>query len=178
MTGYAGFLRGINVGGNKSFKMDVLKALCTKLGLENVQTYLQSGNVVFSTDRKDTEALAREIESAIEKTVGFPARVILRTKADLKKIVAKNPFGGDREPGKLLVQFLSGDLSAAGKAMLEKHPGPEEIRIAGRDVYIYFPNGSGQSKLAAQLTEKKLGAAPTGRNWNTVTKLLELLEAM
>ena len=170
-------LRGVNVGGHNKIKMDALKALCVSLKLKDPQTYVQSGNVIFSSGEKDLAKLAKRIQDAIEKTIGFRPGVVLRTAAELQEVVARNPFSGrkDIEPGKLLVNFLASD---PGKQAREKalaiQIGPEELRLIGREAYIYFPNGQGQSKLPWAKIERTLGTTGTGRNWKSVTKMLEM----
>jgi uncharacterized protein (DUF1697 family) len=174
-------LRGVNVGGHNLIKMDALKALCVSLKLKDPQTYVQSGNVIFSSQEKDLVKLAGRIEDAIEKAHGFRPGVVLRTAAEMTKVVTRNPFAGrkDIEPGKLLVNFLAADpgKDAREKALAIKI-GPEEMHLIGREAYIYFPNGQGRSKFPWPAIERTLGASGTGRNWNSVTKMLEMAEKM
>jgi uncharacterized protein (DUF1697 family) len=174
-------LRGVNVGGHNKIRMDALRALCESLGLRDPQTYVQSGNVVFRTKEPDLAALANRIEDAIEESFGFRPAVIIRTTSELRALVAKNPFGRRRgiNPGKLLVTFLADDPSAEARdRVLQIKTEPEELRIDGREVYIYFPNGMGRTKLSWPTIAKMLGTSGTGRNWNSVTKLLEIAEKL
>jgi uncharacterized protein (DUF1697 family) len=172
-------LRGVNVGGHNQIKMDALKALCVSLKLKDPQTYVQSGNVVFKTEEKDHKKLATRIQHAIERKIGFRPNVMLRTAAEMRKVVTRNPFAGrkDIEPGKLLVNFLAYDpgKDAREKALAIK-VGPEEMHLIGREAYIYFPNGQGRSKFPWPAIERALGTSGTGRNWNSVTKMLEIAE--
>lgn len=174
-------LRGVNLGGHHKIKMEELRALYSSLGLRDVQSYVQSGNVVFRTDERTLPPLAERIEDAIEKKYGFHSDVILRTTADLRDVIARNPFGRHRniEPAKLLVTFLAQhppkELSAR---ILAVRPDPEELHLDGRELYVYFPDGMGRSKLFSTLFGKLLKKEGTGRNWNTVTKLLEMAEAL
>ncbi len=174
-------LRGVNVGGHNKIKMDALKALCVSLKLKDPQTYVQSGNVIFSSSEKDLAKLGNRIQDAIEKTFGFRPGVMLRTMAELQGVVARNPFARrkDIEPGKLLVNFLASDPGKQGreKALAIKI-GPEEMHLIGRETYIYFPNGQGRSKFPSAAIERALGTSGTGRNWNSVTKMLEMAEKM
>lgn len=174
-------LRGVNVGGHNLIKMDALKALCVSLKLRDPQTYVQSGNVIFNTEEKDLAKLGTRIQDAIERKIGFRPNVILRTSAEMRKVVARNPFAkrSGIEPGKLLVNFLAGDpgKDAREKALAIKI-GPEEMHILGREAYIYFPNGQGRSKFPWPAIERTLGTSSTGRNWNSVTKMLEMAEKM
>jgi uncharacterized protein (DUF1697 family) len=163
------FLRGVNVGGNKMIRMDALRELCVSLKLRDPRTCLQSGNVVFTTAESNLVRLARRIEEAIEKSVGFRPDVILRTADEMRAVVQRNPFAGraDVAPNKLVVVFLAAE---AGKP--PGITGPEEVRISGREAYIHYFNGQGRSKLTLPVIEKALGARGTARNWNTVMTLL------
>jgi uncharacterized protein (DUF1697 family) len=173
-------LRGVNVGGHNMIKMDALRALCESLGHCNVQTYVQSGNVVFRTKERDITKIAKRVEDAIEKKHDFRPDVILRTTAEMREVVAKNPFAKRKgiEPGKLIVTFLADEPSAETKAaVLALKPDPEEIQMHGRELYIYFPEGSGRSKLVPVLS-KVMKNKGTGRNWNTVVTLLGMAEKL
>ncbi|HLK06651.1 MAG TPA: DUF1697 domain-containing protein [Candidatus Angelobacter sp.] len=174
-------LRGVNVGGHNLIKMDALKALCESLKLKDPQTYAQSGNVVFNSEEKNLAKLANRIQDAIEKSRGFRPGVVLRSAADLREVVARNPFAKrkDIEPGKLLVNFLAADpgKDAREKALAIKI-GPEEMHLIGREAYIYFPDGQGRSKFPWPAIERALGTSGTGRNWNSVTKMLEMAEKL
>jgi len=178
-------LRGVNVGGHGKIKMDALRALYLSLGLEDVQTFIQSGNVVFRTKERSLPKLSARIEEAIEKKFGFRRPVILRTVEQLRDVVAKNPFAAqpDLNPGKLLVWFLAGPLSKEAIAnVLAIKTDPEDLRmVAGQpvnEVFAYFPNGQGQSKLSWPAVEKAMKVAGTGRNWNSVMALLNMAEKM
>jgi uncharacterized protein (DUF1697 family) len=174
-------LRGVNLVNHNRIKMDTLRALYESLGLRDAQTYVASGNVVFRTKAQSLTALAERIASAIEKDFGFRPRVILRTISELKDALARNPFRTRRgiEPSKLLVMFLESHPAAeALDQVLKIKADPEEMHIQGREVYIYFPNGMARPKLSWVTVEKKLKIAGTGRNWNTVNKLLEMAEKL
>jgi uncharacterized protein (DUF1697 family) len=151
------------------------------LKLKDPQTYVQSGNVIFRTEEKDHEKLTRRIQDAIENTHGFRPGVMLRTLAELQGVISRNPFArrSGIEPGKLLVNFLASDpgKQAREKALAIKI-GPEEMHLVGREAYIYFPNGQGRSKFPWAAIERALGTSGTGRNWNSVTKMLEIAEQM
>jgi uncharacterized protein (DUF1697 family) len=174
-------LRGVNVGGHNLIKMDALRALYESLKLRDPHTYLQSGNVVFRTDERDLVLLARRIEDGIERRFHFRPDVIVRTTSELRDAIARNPFATRRgiEPGKLLVNFLAADPSAeAREKVLKIKIDPEELSISGREVYIYYPVGMGRSKLSWIAIANALKTSGTGRNWNSVTKLLELAERL
>jgi len=172
-------LRAVNVGGHNKIKMDALRALCESLGFENVQTYVQSGNVIFTTQERQLDRVARQIGDAIERQCGFRPDVILRTSSEMREVVRRNPFSTrqDVEPGKLIVVFLAADPGpeARDKALAIK-VAPEELKMEAREYYIYFPNGQGQSKLPVAAIERALKTPGTGRNWRSVTKMLELAE--
>jgi uncharacterized protein (DUF1697 family) len=174
-------LRGVNVGGHNRIKMDVLRDLCASLQLECAQTYVQSGNVVFLSEQKNLAALAKGIEDAIDKKSGFRPDVVLRSAAEMKKVIRKNPFAGrkDVEPRKLLVVFLANAPAKTARDALAKFDTRgEELQFAGSELYIYFRNGQGQTKLSWVGLEKVVNSSFTGRNWNTVTKLLEMAEGL
>ena len=174
-------LRGVNVVGHNKVKMEALRALYQSLKLRGAQTYIQSGNVVFRTKETDLDKLARKIENGIEKKFGFRPAVILRTASELRHVIARNPFAARRDihPGKFLVTFLASvpDPDACAK-VLKMRIEPEELRIDGREVYIYFLDGQGRSKLSWVTVERTLRVSGTGRNWNTVNKLLEIAEKL
>ncbi len=181
MTAVISMLRGVNVGGHHKIKMESLRALCESLGLRDAQTYVQSGNVVFRTEERDPVRLTQRIEDKIEKVFGFRPHVISRTPSEMRDVIARNPFlkRRDLDPSQLLIVFLASIPSAELRdKALQVKTGPEELRIDGRELYIYFPNGMGQSKLSYTAIEKKLKTPGTGRNWNTVRKLLEMAEAL
>jgi uncharacterized protein (DUF1697 family) len=174
-------LRGVNLGPSRRVKMDALRALYASLKLRDAQTYVQSGNVVFRTDEKDMARLTQRIEKAIEKSFGFSCDVILRTPAELRQAIARNPFAArkDIHPSKLLVTFLVGEPSReAREKVLEIKADPEELHIHGREIYIYFPNGMARPKLSWASIDKALRTSGTGRNWNSVQKLLEIAEKL
>jgi uncharacterized protein (DUF1697 family) len=181
MTVVISMLRGVNVGGHNMIKMDALRTLYESLGLRNPQTYVQSGNVVFTTREKNVAALATRIEKAIEKEFGFRPPVIVRTPSELRDVIARNPFAKRRglEPGRLLVTFLAGEPSSeARNQVLALKAEPEELRIVGREVFIYYPNGMARPKIPWTTIERMLKVSGTGRNWNSVTKLLEMAEKL
>jgi len=181
MPVFISLLRGINVGGNKIVKMDALQQVYSSLGFARVQTHLQSGNVLFQSELTDRARLAKKIEDAIEETFGFQSDIVLRNSAQLREVIARSPWSTEQlaDPGRLLVLFLSGvPDSAALRDFLKAHAGPEEIAAKGQELYLSFPTGMGQSKLNTVQLLKKLKTSGTGRNWNTVTKLLELAQRM
>ena len=178
MTTYICLLRGINVGGNKRMKMADLRELLDSLGLSDVQTVLQSGNVVFHSDESDRAALADTIEAGIQEKFGFESRIILRTADEWRAAIENHPFSEDQmaDQGKLLLTcFTQPPAPDAIAALMEAHSGPEEIHIAGSDAYAFYPNGMGRSKLTHNVIEKHLKVIGTGRNWKTVHRLNDLI---
>jgi uncharacterized protein (DUF1697 family) len=175
-------LRGINVGSHNQIKMDALRTIYESLKLEQPRTYVLSGNVIFRTKEKNLGRLAMKIEDALECKFSFRPRVILRTPDEFRQAVAANPFARRRdiEPAKLLVTFLLAEPGAEAQSTLRtleaKHP--EELHLIGRELYIYFPNGAGKSKLPWSSVEKLMKTTGTARNWNSVTKILEIAEEM
>ena len=158
-------------------KMDALRALYESLGMKDPRTYVQSGNVVFRTSEGEAGRLAKKIQDRIEKQFRCKPEIILRSAAELQDTIARNPFAKrhDVEPNKLLVLFLASEPNSEGrKKVLQIKTDPEELHMSGREVYIYFPNGMGKTKLAWTSIEKLLGTPGTGRNWNSVNKLLEM----
>jgi len=179
MPVYVSLLRGVNVGGHNKIKMDALRELYRKMGFHDPRTYVQSGNVVFRADQKNLKAAV--IEDAIERAFGFRAGVVLRTAAELRKITKSNPFAAreDINPALLLVSFLAEAPAKPGLDALAALPiGPEEMHIAGREIFIYFPNGMGRSKFPWASIDKILKTTATGRNLRTVTMLLQMAEEM
>lgn len=174
-------LRGVNLGGHNKINMAALRALYESLKFEDPRTYVQSGNVVFRSKEKISPALAKKIQNAIEREFGCRPEVILRTTDELKKAIAATPFAASRnlEPSKILVTFLAAEPGPEAHATLQKlKKHPEEIHLKGRELYIYFPDGAGRSKLPWSQVEKLLKTQGTARNWNSVSKMLEIAEEM
>ena len=173
---YVALLRGINVGGRSLVPMAELRALFTSLGLADVQTYIQSGNVVFTAGGGEEEELAARIEAALAEAFGIDPAVLLRTPAELEQIARQNPYlSRDADLSKLHVVFLDRAPPASAAAELDpSRSPPDELTVAGRELYLRLPNGAGRSKLTLDYFERVLGVRGTQRNWNTVLKLLEL----
>ena len=178
MTTCMSLFRGINVGGNRIVPMSELKSLHQALGLKDVVTYIQSGNVVFSSDATNPAQLARQIEESFAQKFGFHSQVMVRTSAELEEIIASNPFQNqpEKEPKWVAVLFLATRPESAALEDLQKtYSGPEEIYLIGQELFVYYPDGIGRSKLTLPLIEKKLKSAGTGRNWNTVLRLQQMM---
>ena len=174
-------LRGVNVGGHNKIKMEALRALCTKLKLRDACTYVQSGNVIFRTEERDLALLTKRLQNAIERDFGFRPDVVLRTAAELRDVIARNPFAKRRhiEPSKLLVTFLASDPGSEARDKAAKiKTEPEELRFERCEVYIYFPNGMARPKMSWPTIERALQTSGTGRNWNSVTKMVEIADRL
>jgi uncharacterized protein (DUF1697 family) len=171
-------LRGVNVGGKNKIKMDALRDLCESLKFRDACTHLQSGNLVFRSASES--GAAAKLEKAIEREFGIHSSVIVRTPEELAGVIARNPFA-DRglDPSKLLVYFLSGEPSPEARAKLSQiQCAPDELHVHARELFAYFPNGMGRPKLSMAAVDRALKIPGTGRNWNTVSKLLEIATAM
>src|SRR6266702_3061262 len=174
-------LRGVNLGSHNRIKMDALRARYESLKLRDPQTYIQSGNVIFRTEERNLAQLAKRIENGNEQKFGFRPQVILRTTSERRDVIARNPFAKRRgiDPSKLLVTFLAEDPGAEARdKVCSIKADPEELRIESRELYIYFPNGIGRAKLSLAAIERALKTPGTGRNWNSVTKMLEMAEKL
>ena len=163
------FLRGINVGGNKMIPMAALREALTRAGHADVKTLLQSGNVVLDRGKP------AELEQLIEAEFGMKVRVIVRTHAELVKLIENNPFQDHvDQPSRLAVGFLE---KAPGKVAIDAaRYAPDEFVIAGKDIYLWYAGGMGQTKIGEPAFVKALGVAMTVRNWNTVTKMADLTQ--
>jgi uncharacterized protein (DUF1697 family) len=150
-----------------------LRELMAALGAEEVTTYVQSGNVVFKS-AKTAARLGPEIEQRIERDLGVSAKVLLRSRSQLAKVVAANPFG-KRDPSTLHVTFLAGVPPRAKVRALDSDDAkPDDFRCLRQEVYLHCPNGYGRSKLTNAYFEKQLGVPATTRNWKTVRALTDL----
>jgi len=171
MTKFIALLRAVNVGGTGKLPMKDLAALCEKLGYRQVKTYIQSGNVVFTSDQTEAKVQAG-IEQALTKKMGKPIDVMVRTAAEVRAVLKGNPFP-DAPPNRVMVSFRS---SAVTPAMLVGVVAPdgEEVRLGKRELYIFYPKGLGTSKLKLP----KVLNPMTTRNLNTVGKLADLADAL
>ena len=170
-------LRGINVSGHNIIKMIDLKQSLSSLGYQNIQTYIQSGNVIFESKNKDISKFEKEIEEQLQKDFGHTVFVMVFSKEYFLDIFHNNPLikNNDLDTKKLNVTFLN---TFPDKKLLEDltQTFPEKIILNDRVLYIYYPNGVGRSKLNSSFIERKLMVVSTSRNWNTVTKLSQRLE--
>jgi uncharacterized protein (DUF1697 family) len=178
ITSYLALLRGINVGGHKKIKMEELRKLFEKIGLHHVKTYIQSGNVLFQSEKNSVE-LVQIIENEIETVFGFTVTIVLRTKEELEKILHDCPYDAEslKEGESLHFAFLN-ELPSPEKIMqLENFDyGVDEYQLRGKTIYLYLRQSIRDSKLAVQLS--KLGVPATVRNWNTTNKLANLTRSL
>ena len=179
MATWVAFLRGINVGGNHILPMKELVALLGKEGLNDVATYIQSGNVVFRCSKATAPALEERIGAAVSKQHGFQPRVLVVSAAELGRAVTANPFPqADADPKQLHLFFLAKKPSSANlDALRELAAGSEAFELIDKVFYLYTPDGFGVSKLAAR-AERHLGVDATARNWRTVGKVLEMAKRL
>lgn len=172
-------LRGINVGGHNKLPMRELKVLLEGMGLANVQTYIQSGNVVFQSEETEQAGLAQWITAVIEASYGFAPQVFLLDLASLQAAMAANPFPeGEAEPKSLHLFFLDGvpenpDLDALEAIKSEN----ERFALIDQVFYLHTPDGIGRSKLAER-AGRGWGVSITARNWRTVSKVYEMATAV
>ncbi len=179
MARYVALLRGINVGGRKKVAMGELRDALGSLGYGDVETYLQSGNAVFTATNNDPAGLAGAIEKELERRLAMDVKVLVRTRDELASVVEANPFPeATSEPSKLHVAFLSATPDAHRAATIDAARfEPDQFRVGERAVYLWYPSGAGRSRLTNDLLERKLGVTATSRNWNTVLALLERVTA-
>jgi len=178
MKKFIALLRGINVSGQRLIKMSDLKILFEKVGFKGVETYLQSGNVIFTSKETSTEKLSLKISSAIKKQFGFDVQLIVVTLEEIEQVIKKNPFiKKKKEVEKLYVVFLSEKPLIENMDKLNSIDyAPEEYIIDEKYIYLFVPNGYGKAKLNNNLFENKLKVFGTTRNLNTIKALFELTE--
>ncbi len=170
-------LRGINVGGQKAIRMAELKSLYESLGLVKVETYVQSGNVIFDGAKQNAAKLAGLIEAQIERSFEYAVSVFIRDANDFQRLVDSNPFltGRNEDPAKLHVTFLYSSPSKSALNNLDiPNAEPDEFIVTGREIFLFCPNGYGRTKLSNKVFEKKLNTPATTRNWKTVNALLKM----
>ncbi len=172
---YLALLRGINVGGKAKLPMKELAAIFAAANAANVRTYIQSGNVLFESDR--AEPLVEQVTAEIGRVYGYPGRIVLRSAAEMKAAYRANPFaqpGAPTEP--LQVYFLADkpDPAAVNALDPDRSPGDTFV-VRGREIYLHLPQGMARTKLTNAYFDASLKTVSTARNWNTVGKLVELM---
>jgi uncharacterized protein (DUF1697 family) len=169
-------LRGINVGGRHTVAMADLRQLCEDLGLDDVRTYVQSGNVVFRTAHPSPEAIGGELTDRLTSQLGVAPTVLVRTAEELATAVAENPFAQEAaaDPASVHVAFLATEPSDPAVLTFDAAQyAPERIAGEGRIRYLHLPDGIGRSALATAVSRRS-DVEVTVRNWRTVTRLHEL----
>jgi uncharacterized protein (DUF1697 family) len=177
METYIALLRGINVSGQKMIKMgDLIKAL-EELNFSNIRTYIQSGNIIFQSDKTDPSQLAVKISGKISDHFRFEVPVVIRTLAELEQVSENNPFllSRNEDVNKFHVTFLAEGPDPVDLKKIEENSFlPDEFIISGKEVYLFCPNGYGRTKLTNTFFENKLKSTATTRNWKTIRQLLIL----
>jgi uncharacterized protein (DUF1697 family) len=170
---YVALLRGINVGGHHLVKMAELRTVFEELGHTHVETYLQSGNVVFRASSSKVAAVTATLEAAFAARFGFATPIVLRTRAELAAIATRHPFlAHEADHAKLHVIFVATPPPPAALAKLPASVPPDQFVVDGREAFIWYGDGAGRSKLKFDL-----GVPMTARNWRTVINVLAMLDA-
>ena len=176
---YIVLLRGINVSGQKKIKMADLRAMCVEMQFKNVQTYIQSGNIVLESSLTDTKELETEIHNQLLATFGFDVPVMVFEKTYWETVLDENPFLKADEAidiKHLLVTFLDGIPNEEGLSKVAAiKSGVDQWQLIGDRIYLYCPNGYGKSKLTNTTLEQKLNVRATTRNWRSINKINDLL---
>ena len=176
MPAYVALLRAVNLGARNKLAMGDLRDLLDDLGYDDVRTHLQSGNAVFRAGTRSARDVEKQVEDAVGDRLGLDIRVLVRTAAHLRKVVATDPFG-DRahDHSRYLVGFCDRRVPAKALADLDASTfEPEELAAVGRELYVWLPKGSHDSRLLRSVTEKKLGLTMTMRTWRVVNRLSEM----
>lgn len=177
MTTHLALLRGINVSGHKMIKMDALQKALESIGFQNVQTYIQSGNVFVTTEEESPTKVGFLIKQEISKSFGFDVPVIVIGKKDLQDCLERNAFlhQADVDVKKLYVAFLASELPENTMSQINfNFIQPDELQLDGTRVYIKYDTSPAKTRLDNNWIEKKMNVVSTIRNWNTTNKLLEL----
>ncbi len=178
MKTFLSILRGINVSGHKKIPMAELKVLYEELNFENITTYIQSGNVIFKN--KNSKDLSKQIEQKIFGRYNFNVPVIIRTPDEMQSVIEGNHFlkQKDIDITKLHVVYLADDPKKENIEKLKMYNyEPDKFYISGKEVYLYCPNGYGNTKLTNNFFENKLKVTATTRNWNTTNELFKILKS-
>lgn len=180
MEKYICFLRGINVGGSKKIKMADLRSHLSALNFNNLQTYIQSGNIIFEAEGYTIEDLETKINQLIRKKYGFEVPALILTPKEIEQVLAENPFikNKNNQPDRMYFTFLSNLPDQKLIEDLQKTDfDPEKFLISGKTIFFYVPDGLGRSKLNNNFFENKLKVAGTTRNLKTLLKMFELSNA-
>ena len=175
---YVALLRGVNVGGKNKLPMADLRDIFTAAGGAAVQTYIQSGNVVFEAAQDLAERVPEIVTRAIRRRFGYETAVVMRSSEELRRVVSSNPFDTSGDPRFLHVAFLEDTPGAEAVSRLDpQRSPPDTFAVRGRNVHLHYPNGVARSKLTNEYLAAQLQTASTMRNWRTVLSLLEMVDA-
>ena len=177
MPTYVALLRAVNVGGTGKLPMADFRKLLEGLGFKNVETYIQSGNAVFDGPGSAAKVKAA-VTTGLEKLMGTPVEVTVRTHEELSLVIAENPFAAEAaaDGARVHVAFLAGPAGAGAQAALlsivARYPARRDrFHLAGEHIYLHLPDGAAETKFSGKTLDKAIGVAGTGRNWNSVLKL-------
>ncbi|MCG8485189.1 MAG: DUF1697 domain-containing protein [Clostridia bacterium] len=179
MERYIALLRGINVGGKRIIKMDDLKTVLSSIGLKNIITYIQSGNIIFDCPKSNIQVLEEKMKKEIFKSFGFEVPVIIRTHEEYIALTDRNPFfNAESDTSKLVITFLQQKPNAEDIRITEKldFP-PDKFQIKGKEVFIYCESKYHLTKISNSFFEKKLNTHATSRNWKTLNKILQMIKS-
>jgi uncharacterized protein (DUF1697 family) len=171
---YFAFLRAVNVAGHQPIAMADLRATLVKMGMGEPRTVLQSGNLIFRSGAKRTDELESLLEREAVKRLSLKTDIMVRSADEIASIVSANPFRAEAksDPGHLVVLFCKAETKKASVSELAASiTGREQVRAKGKQLYIFYTDGIGRSRLTNAAIERKIGTSGTGRNWNTVLKL-------
>jgi uncharacterized protein (DUF1697 family) len=184
MPRYVALLRGINVGGRNKVAMADLRQVAASLGHIEVSTYIQSGNLVFTSPDASTTSLADALEHQIGRSLAVQPAVVVLSRAGLAQVIADNPVPREANPRCLHAVFRRQDMTpdaiaaiTAAQQSARAKGSPDEAFVVGRTLYLHTPGGLGRSELAARLARSSGPAAGTARNWATVTRLMAMLDS-
>jgi len=180
MSTFIALLRGINVSGHRTIKMDALKTASTEIGLENVRTYIQSGNLIFESPSDNTISISESISRKIHEDFGFDVPVITITAKELEQVIAANPFSKKSSMDSTFfhVAFLSEVPNAQSIERLQEiEVKGDEFALIGKAMYLYCPNGYSNSRLTNSFLEARLKVPATTRNWKTTNELFRIASA-
>lgn len=181
MPNYLCLLRGINVAGQKLIKMDALREIFKAQGYQSVSTYIQTGNIFFSHPESSPEKVRSNIESMLHHSLGYEVAAIIREAHQMQDIFARNPFANREEvqTKQIYIAYLDQVPSKENIIDFEAMSNDiEEVRVVGEEVWFLYGNGAGNAKITNQVLEKKLKVTSTSRNWNSTSKLRDLLLRM
>jgi uncharacterized protein (DUF1697 family) len=179
MPVYIALLRGINVGGKNIIKMADLQALCNSLKFEQVSTYIQSGNIVFKCKEKSKDKIKQQLEVGIQHQFNLDVQVVIKTATDIKSAIENYPYSYNAADKivQAYISFAHNKINDASSSFPKEKYLQDEISIDKENIYYFYPNGAGSSKLSNNVVEKIYGQPFTQRNINTCIKLVQMADA-